>query len=100
MRYDRFPGHLPACWSHAVIEGGFTVWFVLVHLVGFLVGLLTPTRRPDHDQRVLTSASASPMEARPHHGLSQRPPVPSPPPAHPGPIRCRNLLGGLLRSYD
>ena len=26
------------------------VWFVLMHLVGFLVDLLTATRRPDHDK--------------------------------------------------
>ena len=39
-------------------------------------------------------------EARPHQGLDQRTPVISPPPAHRGPIRCRALLGGLLRSYN
>ena len=39
-------------------------------------------------------------EARPHQGLHQRTPVPAPPPAHPGPIQCRSLLGGLLHSYD
>ena len=38
-------------------------------------------------------------EARPHQGLDQRMPVPAPPAAH-GRIRCRSLLGGLLRSYD
>src|SRR3712207_4910391 len=44
------PGLGPACWSHAGIEGGLMVWFILLHLVGFLVDLLTATRRPDHDK--------------------------------------------------
>jgi putative transposase len=41
---------------------------------------------------------------RPHQGLGQRPPVPttSPPtsPAAPGRVRCRPVLGGLIRDYD
>ena len=39
-------------------------------------------------------------EARPHQGLDQRTPVTAPAPARPGRVRCRALLGGLLRSYD
>lgn len=39
-------------------------------------------------------------QTRPHQGLDQCTPVHAPPPANPGSIRCRSLLGGLLRSYD
>ncbi len=53
-----------------------------------------------HLRRVLDVYGGFYNEARPHQGLDQRTPVASPPPAHSGPIRCRSLLGGLLRSYD
>ena len=53
-----------------------------------------------HLRRVLAVYVRFYNQARPHQGLDQRTPVPSPPPAHPGRIRCRTLLGGLLRSYD
>ena len=53
-----------------------------------------------HLRRVLDVYVSFYNEVRPHQGLNQRTPVTSPPPAHPGPIRCRSLLGGLLRSYD
>ncbi len=53
-----------------------------------------------HLRRVLGVYVAFYNQARPHQGLEQRTPVIVPPPAHPGPIRCRALLGGLLRSYD
>ena len=53
-----------------------------------------------HLRRVLEVYVGFYNEVRPHQGLNQRTPVTSPPPAHPGPIRCRSLLGGLLRSYD
>ena len=53
-----------------------------------------------HLRRVLDIYVGFYNEDRPHQGLDQRTPVPAPLPAHPGPIRCRALLGGLLRSYD
>jgi putative transposase len=52
-----------------------------------------------HLRRVLAVYVGFYNQARPHQGLDQRTPVPAPPAAHSGPIRCRRLLGGLLRSY-
>ncbi len=53
-----------------------------------------------HLRRVLHIYVGFYNEARPHQGLDQHTPVTAPPPASHGPIRCRALLGGLLRSYD
>jgi transposase InsO family protein len=53
-----------------------------------------------HLRRALAVYVSFYNQARPHQGLDQRTPVTTPPPANPGPIRCRTLLGGLLRSYD
>ena len=53
-----------------------------------------------HLRRVLDVYVSFYNEVRPHQGLDQRTPVPPPPAADPGPIRCRSLLGGQLRSYD
>ena len=53
-----------------------------------------------HLRRVLAVYVSFYNQARPHQGLDQRTPVPSPPPAPQRPIQCRSLLGSLLRSYD
>ncbi len=53
-----------------------------------------------HLRRVLDVYVSFYNQARPHQGLDQRTPVILPPPAKAGPIRCRTLLGGLLRSHD
>jgi hypothetical protein len=53
-----------------------------------------------HLHRVLEVYVGFYNKVRPHQGQDQRTPVTSPPPAHPGRIRCRSRLGGLLRSYD
>jgi hypothetical protein len=53
-----------------------------------------------HLRRVLAVYVSFYNEVRPHQGLEQHTLVSAPPPANPGPIRCRALLGGLLRSYD
>ena len=42
-------------------------------------------------------------ERRPHQGLGQQPPAPAAPaplaPAAPGQVRCRPVLGGIIRDY-
>jgi hypothetical protein len=39
-------------------------------------------------------------ERRPHQGLAQRFPVmPTQPSNDKGPVRCRNVLGGVIRDY-
>ena len=38
-------------------------------------------------------------EARPHQGLDQRTPVPRSDRSGEGPVRRRDVLGGLLREY-
>ena len=53
-----------------------------------------------HLRRVLDSYVGFYNQDRPHQGLDQHTPVTARPPANAGPIRCRPLLGGLLRSYD
>ena len=53
-----------------------------------------------HLRQVLAVYVSFYNELRPHQGLDQRTPVSAQRPAPPGPIRCRSLLGGLLRSYN
>jgi putative transposase len=53
-----------------------------------------------HLRRVLAVYVSFYNQARPHQRLGQRTPVTSSSPVRHGPIRCRTLLGGLLRSYD
>jgi putative transposase len=52
-----------------------------------------------HLQRVLTAYVAYYNRARPHQGLGQRTPVASDRPCGGGPIRRRDVLGGLLHDY-
>jgi transposase InsO family protein len=52
-----------------------------------------------HLQRVLTEYTTFYNGRRPHQGLDQWCPIP--PPSDPGdrPVRCRDLLGGILHDY-
>jgi hypothetical protein len=52
-----------------------------------------------HLQRVLAAYTIFYNERRPHQGLGQRPPVPLPADQGNGPVRCRDVLGGILRDY-
>ncbi len=52
-----------------------------------------------HLQRVLAAFVRFYNERRPHQGLGQRCPVPLPPGPGAGPVRCRDVLGGVLHDY-
>ncbi len=52
-----------------------------------------------HLRRVLSAYVAHYNQARPHQGLEQRTPLPPSERPGRGPIRRRDLLGGLLREY-
>ncbi len=52
-----------------------------------------------HLRRVLTAYVAHYNRARPHQGLGQQTPVPEDRPAQRGPVRRREVLGGLLHEY-
>ncbi len=52
-----------------------------------------------HLRRVLTAYAAYYNHARPHQGRDQRPPVESPLRSSQGPVRRRDVLGGLLHDY-
>jgi len=53
-----------------------------------------------HLRHVLASYVAHYNQARPHQGLGQQTPVPLAPSARAGPIRRRDVLGGLIHEYD
>ena len=53
-----------------------------------------------HLRHVLRTYVAHYNQARPHQGLEQRTPLPPTEQAARGPIRRRDLLGGLLREYS
>jgi hypothetical protein len=53
-----------------------------------------------HLLRVLTAYTAFYNERRPHQGLGQQFPVPSPSDPADGPVRCRDVLGGIIHDYD
>ena len=53
-----------------------------------------------HLRHVLTRYVAHYNKARPHRGLDQRTPIPHAPGATCGPVRRRNVLGGLIHEYD
>jgi len=53
-----------------------------------------------HLRRVLAAYVTHYNEARPHQGLSQQTPVPLAPRACTGPVRRRDVLGGLIHEYD
>jgi putative transposase len=52
-----------------------------------------------HLHRVLSTYVTHYNQARPHQGLEQRTPLPPTERVEQGPVRCRELLGGLLREY-
>ncbi len=52
-----------------------------------------------HLRRVLTAYVAHYNQARPHQGLGQQTPVPQDRRAQRGPVRRRDVLGGLLHEY-
>jgi hypothetical protein len=52
-----------------------------------------------HLWRVLTEYTHFYNERRPHQGQGQRPPVPLPSGPGAGPVRCRDVLGGILHDY-
>jgi len=53
-----------------------------------------------HVRHVLAAYVAHYNRARPHQGLGQQTPVPDAPCARAGPVRRRDVLGGLLHEYD
>jgi len=53
-----------------------------------------------HLRRVLAAYVAHYNRARPHQGLGQQTPVPYAPSARAGPVRRRDVLGGLIHEYD
>jgi transposase InsO family protein len=52
-----------------------------------------------HLLRVLTAYATFYNERRPHQGLGQRCPVPITSGLGAGPVRCRDVLGGILHDY-
>ena len=52
-----------------------------------------------HLQRVLREYLVYYNAARPHQGLAQQSPIPRIVPTASGPVRCRNVLGGILHDY-
>ena len=53
-----------------------------------------------HLRHALVCYVAHYNQARPHQGLGQQTPVPFAPSARAGPIRRRDVLGGLIHEYD
>ncbi len=53
-----------------------------------------------HLRHVLASYVAHYNQARPHQGLEQQAPVPFAPGTRAGPLRRRDVLGGLIHEYD
>jgi len=56
--------------------------------------------RGAHLRQVLAGYVAHYNRARPHQGLRQQTPVPFAPRALAGPVRRRDVLGGLIHEYD
>ena len=53
-----------------------------------------------HLRHVLATYVTHYNQARPHQGLEQQTPVPCAPSARAGPLRRRDVLGGLIHEYD
>lgn len=53
-----------------------------------------------HLQRVLTEYVGYFNQARPHQGIEQRCPIPIERGKHSGPVQRREVLGGIIHSYD
>jgi putative transposase len=52
-----------------------------------------------HLRRVMREFVAYHNSARPHQALDQHTPVPQTGPVGSGPVRCRNVLGGIIHDY-
>jgi transposase InsO family protein len=52
-----------------------------------------------HLQRVLVEYTTFYNQRRPHQGLDQRCPIPLPSAPADGPVRCQDVLGGIIRDY-
>lgn len=52
----------------------------------------------DHLRRVVQKDGAHFNARRPHQGLDQDSPLGLAPVSNQGPIRCRNVLGGMIRA--
>ncbi len=52
-----------------------------------------------HLRRVLVEYTAYFNRARPHQGIGQRCPISITSPVKSGPVKCRNVLGGVIRDY-
>jgi putative transposase len=52
-----------------------------------------------HLRRVMQEFVAYHNTARPHQGIDQQIPVPHTAPVGSGPVRCRNVLGGIIHAY-
>ena len=53
-----------------------------------------------HLRRVLVEYTAYFNKARPHQGLEQRCPIPITTPVKTGPVKCRDVLGGVIHDYQ
>ncbi len=53
-----------------------------------------------HLRRTLAAYITHDNHARPHQGLGQQTPVPDERQCGTGPVRCRDVLGGLIHEYD
>ncbi len=53
-----------------------------------------------HLRQVLAAYVAHDNQARPHQGIGQRVPIPFDQRARQGPVRRRDVLGGLIHEYD
>ena len=56
--------------------------------------------REAHLRHLLTAYVAHYNQARPHQGLAQQAPAPHDQQAQGGPVRQRDVLGGLPHEYD
>jgi len=52
-----------------------------------------------HLQRVMREFIRYHNTARPHQGICQQIPIPKSIPDTDGPLRCRNVLGGIIHDY-
>jgi hypothetical protein len=52
-----------------------------------------------HLRRVMREFVTYYNTARPHQGIGQQTPIPSTVSLGSGPVRCRNILGGILHDY-
>jgi putative transposase len=53
----------------------------------------------DHLRRVLLEYAQYYNRARPHQGIKQQCPIPTESTYNKGPVKCRNVLGGIIHDY-